>query len=141
MKLDLNESVGKYFKWGELLFLPSWNLYVFPDETSKFNLIKLASKLDLIRDHFNRPINIHCAYRPRAYNDYLRKYENYQTATNSCHIFGEAADFHVEGLDCDEVKLELEKHLDDYQIGLEDSGSTWIHVDVNINHVGKFFKP
>lgn len=137
MKLDLNEQISKYFKLGELIYLPSWQIYCFPDVSQYNNLKKLALKMDAVREHFNSPINVHCALRPRVYNEQVKG------AKQSAHIFGNAIDFDVSGKDCLEVKLELEKMLDELDLRMEDNGDNadWVHLDQNAPNTNRFFKP
>lgn len=60
------------------------------------DLIKIDSKLVImlqqIRDHFKKPVIINSAYRTSAYNKKIGG------ATYSQHIYGKAADIHIEGV-------------------------------------------
>lgn len=125
IKIDLNEQIATNFKLGEAIYLPSWQIYAVPDEMIYRNILRMAAKLQLVRDHFSRPINIHCWWRPREYNKFIGS-----KCVNSPHLTALAIDFDVDGLDCVEVQLELEKHLEEYDLYMEDGTQTWVHIDL-----------
>ncbi len=81
-------KASAYFNYGELITLPSWGrLATIEDgltEEIVDNLMHLALKMDSIRRHFNKPINVHCAYRPVEYNKLVGG------APNSAHVLGKA---------------------------------------------------
>ena len=58
---------------------------------------KLVEYLQNIRDHFQKPVEI-TAYRCATYNAMV---EN--AAPKSRHTFGQAADFHIDGVPCTEI--------------------------------------
>lgn len=141
MKLDIAEKIAKDLSLSEAIWLPSWSIHAVPNELIYYNILRMAPKLQLVRDHFRKPMHIHCWWRPIEYQRFLKS-QGYKVATNSPHIQGLAVDFSIPGLDCDEIRLELEKHLHEYEIRLEDQDGPWVHVDcmdpVNGN---RFFKP
>lgn len=85
-----NSQLSKYFKWTEALYLPQLKVYYTPSEEEKQNIILLAQKLDVIRDHYGKPLTINCWIRPVYQGiDYNAKVGG---AKNSAHIVGSAAD-------------------------------------------------
>lgn len=137
LKLDLNEQLESNFKLGEFLWLPQWEIYAFPTETQYIKICLLANKMQMIRDLFDCPINIHCALRPQHYNNLVGG------AKNSQHLYGAACDFDVEDMDCDSARIQLLDKLDEFEIRMEDlPGASWIHIDLNYSKDGNsFFKP
>lgn len=111
---------SKRFTWGELTKgltrLPSTAL-----ELS--NLIKLARYLDQVSDFLdNRPITITSGFRPLAVNRAVGG------ASNSQHLYGNAADFVVEGLPPHVVFQRLNTwHGSKGGLG---NGATFTHLDL-----------
>ena len=66
------------------------------------NIQKLANQLQVLRVHFNSPIIINIAYRPKWYE--LEK----GRSGNSKHTLGIAADFNVKGKSTKEVREAIE---------------------------------
>ncbi len=137
-------KVSVYFDWRDALFLPQFNrLATEADGVTtevKANLIVLFSKLDKIREHFNKPIIIHVAYRSPEYNALVKG------APNSAHMKGQAADFHVAGVSCDNVRQDIldNKLLDNLLMRMEDLPcSSWVHLGIDQPLPGhsRFFKP
>ncbi len=60
-------------------------------------LLELANLLERVRGIWNRPLVIHSAFRCRELNEQIGG------AKESQHILGEAADFHIPGLDLTSV--------------------------------------
>ena len=67
------------------------------------NIHKLANQLQVLRDHFDSPIIINIAYRPKWYE--LEK----GRSGNSKHALGIAADFNVKGKTPKEVREAIEE--------------------------------
>ena len=80
---------------------------------------ELAKILQKVRDHFGKPIEITSGYRTAAHNKKIGG------ASNSQHLYGKAADFHISGV----APIEICKYLE--QIGAHGLGcySSWVHVD------------
>lgn len=124
------------FTWGEALWLPRWNLYCLPTELEEQEIIKIAFKLQQIRNIFGKSITITSWLRPKAYNELIGG------AKDSAHIYGMAVDFVVANTDCDEVRLKLLNKLDDLKIRMEDIAGDWVHIDNREpGKQGRFFKP
>jgi uncharacterized protein YcbK (DUF882 family) len=66
------------------------------------NILRIANKMQIIRDHFGKPIWVNSGYRSPAYNASING------APKSKHKLGQACDFTVEGLTPNEVADELE---------------------------------
>jgi len=139
VNLNLNDLMPgcKNFTWNEFLYLPSWDIYVYPDQTQYENLIQTGKMMQMIRNSLGKPITISSGLRPRFYNRLVGG------AKESKHILGLAADWYISGVDCDQVRLSLVTKLEAMQIRMEDlMGSDWIHTDWAPGEVGnRFFKP
>lgn len=111
---------GSHFSWGEL----TKGLDRIPESAQiTRNLIKLAKHLDAVRELLGgRAITITSGYRPRAVNRAVGG------ASNSRHLFGDAADIVVAGLSPHGVYQRLNAWHDD-RGGLGDSRS-FTHIDV-----------
>lgn len=126
-----------HFKWAEALFLEKLGFHAFPQQDIVKNILRIAWKMQMIRDEFGRPIKVHSWYRPKKYNEMIKGSEK------SAHIDGLAVDFSVEGLDCDEVRERLEPKLEEWKIRMERMpGANWVHIDVREpGPSGRYFKP
>lgn len=80
---------------------------------------KLVQYLQKIRDHFGKPVYL-TAYRCKAHNA-----RTPNAATNSRHIYGQAADFHIDGV----APAEIAKYAE--SIGVKGIGlyDTFVHID------------
>lgn len=80
---------------------------------------KLVDYLQQIRTHFGKPVHI-TAYRCKIHN---AKVAN--AAANSYHIYGRAADFHIDGVDTKEIAKYAES------VGIKGIGlyDTFVHID------------
>ena len=80
---------------------------------------KLVEYLQQIRDHFGKPVHL-TAYRCRTHN---AKTPN--AASNSYHLYGQAADFHIDGV----ATAEIAKYAE--SIGVKGIGlyDTFVHID------------
>ena len=80
---------------------------------------KLVTFLQQIRDHFGKPVYL-SAYRCKTHNA-----RTPNAATNSRHIYGQAADFHIDGVEPTEIAKYAES-IGVKGIGLYD---TFVHID------------
>lgn len=80
---------------------------------------KLVAYLQKIRDHFGKPVHI-TAYRCKTHNAHIPN-----AAPNSYHIYGQAADFHIDGVEPAEIAKYAES------IGIKGIGlyDTFVHID------------
>lgn len=141
--IGLTDHISKHFTYREALWLPSWG--VVANEAGGLtdvildNLIIVFEKLDQVRDHFNLPINVHCAFRPFAYN------REVGGAQMSPHLTGSAVDFDVAGLDCNKAKIEILSAglLEALGMRMERNVGNWIHLDTRELSEGgnRFFIP
>ena len=136
----LNSNIGncKNFLWREALWLPRWKIFVLPDEEVAKNIIEIATKLQIIRDIFSRPIQVTSWFRPPEYNVLIGG------ASRSAHMAGKAVDFVVRGIPSEDVRNQilalglLEKH----DLRMEDlPNASWVHIDNNPVINNRFFKP
>lgn len=111
---------GSHFSWGEF----TKGLDRVPESVAVTrNLIKLAKHLDAVRELLdNRKIRINSAYRPRAVNRAVGG------ASNSRHLFGDAADIVVSGMHPHQVYWRLNTWHGD-RGGLGDS-DIFTHIDL-----------
>lgn len=80
---------------------------------------KLVQYLQQIRDHFGKPVYL-TAYRCKTHNA-----RTPNAAPNSYHVYGQAADFHIDGV----VPAEIAKYAE--SIGIKGIGlyDTFVHID------------
>lgn len=80
---------------------------------------KLVEYLQMIRDHFGKPVYL-TAYRCKIHND-----RTPNAASNSYHLYGQAADFHIDGV----APVEIAKYAE--SIGIKGIGlyDTFVHID------------
>ena len=72
----------------------------------KQNLKVLAEQLEVLREHFQKPININSGYRSPEHNAKVGGAENSQ------HLLGKAADVVIDGVSPDEVADAIEFLID-----------------------------
>ena len=135
-------KISKWFSWSEATYLPQWKRLANEkdglNDEIKANLTKLFAKMDQIREHFGKPINVHVAYRSPEYNKLVKG------ASKSAHLQGLACDFDVKGLSCDDVRKDILEHklLDSLELRMEDlPNSTWVHLDLMAPNPNRYFKP
>lgn len=91
---------GLNFTWGEatkgLTRIP-------PDLKTVNNIIRVAKKLQEVRDFYNRPISITSWYRPPAVNKAVGG------VSNSRHLTGDGVDFIVHGVPPLKVARDIDK--------------------------------
>lgn len=130
----------RWFTVKEALWLPSWKRQATESELRpaiRAELDRLFTIMDLVRDLVNRPVKIHCAFRPPAYNKLVGG------AKASCHLTGRACDFSVPGLTCDQVRTKLLPYLEYLGVRMENlPGSNWVHIDTRPpGPGGRYFTP
>jgi hypothetical protein len=125
-----DQKLSKYFTVKEMIYLPTWKRMANEsdglNEQIKENLLKLAQKMDTVREYFGKPINVHVTYRPLEYNKAIGG------ALHSAHTDGMAMDFDISGMTCDQVREELVSKglLDQWAMRCEKRpGSNWVHLD------------
>lgn len=141
---DLKSQISNHFTVKDAIFLPTWGRAATADDglddTIKANLNTLFTAMDIVRDHFGKPIHVHVSYRPVKYNEQIGGSQHSQ------HSVGLACDFDVIGMNCDDVRKEINDNslLDKWNMRMEDApGSNWIHLDLKDLAPGghRFFKP
>lgn len=110
MKLTSNFSLHEFLEEDD----------IYPSETVIKNLTNLAHRLQVLRDILERPISINSGYRSAAYNATIK-----DSATNSQHILGKAADIVVHGMSAAKVQQYLR-----YWSGGMGVYNTFTHVDI-----------
>lgn len=115
---------SKYFTWAEALSLPKVAGYANPSLDQQLNIMKMATALDRVRDHFGRPITITSWLRPDAYNKLIGG------APFSFHKSGLAVDFIIVGVPLEVAKQELMARKDIWPYRGERDTTTWIHLDL-----------
>lgn len=146
--LDPKAKISKYFTVKEALYLPSWQVMHIPSESEKANILKMAAKMDRVRELMNNfPISVHVWIRPVLNQPGHPKHgQDYNTfikgAKNSAHKTGEAVDWSIKGEDCDKLRIALLIKLEELELRMEDlPGSNWIHLDCRPVVGKRFFKP
>lgn len=146
-QVELHAPITPHFDWSDALWLHDWGRPATEEDglTDEIlhNLMDLFQRMELVREFFGKPINIHCAYRPQKYNRAIGG------AENSAHMaMGKeaAADFNVLGITCDNARsliLACDK-LTAWEMRMERrEGSDWIHLDTRIPAPGhnRYFAP
>lgn len=141
-------QVSTNFKVRDCLWLHQWNRLANESDgltdAIKENLIHTCAKLEVVRTFLgNRPIFIHCMFRPTEYNKLVGG------APHSAHLLGTAADFHVDKLNdnkgCDNIRTLLIPKLTEFNLRMEDTSDkasrNWIHLDTETPHPNRYFKP
>jgi uncharacterized protein YcbK (DUF882 family) len=138
---DHKAKVSEHFTVHEALWLPTWSRLANEADgltaEVKSNLVIMFKKMDVIRNYLGKPILVHCAFRPPAYNKLIGG------AAKSAHLTGAAIDFHVKDLDCDKVREMLECCLEAWNLRMEQlPNSNWVHLGNDYSE-GKtrYFKP
>ena len=145
-------KISKHFTVHEATFLPSWRIYHLPSDEEKEEILKLAKKMDIIRDMFGKAISVHVWMRPKSVNcesssKHGKDYNVFigSRSTKSGHIFGQAVDFHVDGFigvdGCNLARVEIEPKLEELDLRMEDIQGGWIHLDTKPVGHKRFFKP
>lgn len=144
------ELISPHFTVHDCTYLPSWQVSHKPSLDEKINILKLAEKLELVREYLGRPININVWIRPISVNCENPHYDgkNYNLliggAPSSAHIPGMAADLSVSSMNCEEARHLLESKLEEFKLRMEKKpGSNWIHLDIKEPLKGKsrYFVP
>lgn len=135
---DPKSKVSKYFTVKECLWLPQWNRMANEEDgltdEIKQNIIQLCYQMDVVREYLNSPINVHCFYRPDAYNKLVGG------AANSAHKDGMAIDWDTPGINCNELRPKLVDKLEEWCLRCEDHQGNWIHLDSrSVGPSGRFF--
>jgi hypothetical protein len=148
---DPTAKISDNFTVKECTFLPSWGVFHKPSDTEKDNILKLAEKMEIIREFLGgNSVNTHCWMRPKSVNCDVPRFhgKNYNLyehgAPSSYHIYGMAIDFSVSRITCNEVRDHLRPKLEEYGIRMEDKPDAgWVHVDIGTVPPGgrRFFKP
>jgi hypothetical protein len=128
----------EYFDLPELVCEDVFNEY--GERAWQFFDSRLLITLDTIRDRIGKPIfvndwQIHGSYSQRGLRcfrcDLVKAKIEAGEMYMSAHCLGKAADFNVQGLLAEEVRLWIASHANwwPYHIRLE-KGVSWVHLDV-----------
>ena len=127
MGINSADNITSHFTWKEALRLPQWGRMASEEDglngEIQNNLIEVFETLEIMRGVWDRPVIIHCAYRPPAYNKQVGG------APKSAHIEGRAIDFHIDGIPCDRVKAYLVRNANHLRLRWESNSTTWVHID------------
>jgi hypothetical protein len=147
---DPKAKISKYFTVKEATLLPRWGICHQPTETEKAAILRLAAKMDRVREMLAVPISIHVWIRPKKVNcpGSARHGQDYNFevggAKASAHTVGSGVDWDAKGMTCDRVREMLKSKLADLGLCMEDTpGSNWVHTDdfPPRGNTGRFFKP
>lgn len=125
-KFRLNEHIHscKHFIWAEALWLNSIQAYAMPTQKQIFNIIKTARALDVIRDYYNKPIEVTSWLRPKMYNTAIGG------ALKSAHLSGIAVDFVIKGIPSSAIREDLKNNKKIWPGRLELNNTPHVHVDL-----------
>lgn len=89
------------------------------------NLKELAQQLEVLRDHFKKPILISSGYRSPAHNKAVKG------EPNSLHLTGQAADFKIKGLTPIQIFDTIERLIEEGKMKEGGLGlyKTFVHYD------------
>jgi len=126
-----DQKISTYFTVKDAIWLPKWNRLANDSDglnaDVKMALLAFFAKMDVVRAFFNKPIIVHCAFRPFAYNKLV------YGAKRSAHLCNgpwAACDFHIVGVTCDAARKLLVPKLEEWGMRCENKfGSNWIHLD------------
>lgn len=129
--------VSKYFKIQELVSEAVYKKY--GDKSWEFIDTRLIKVLDLLREHFNRPITVNnWLWGGNLQQRGLRANKDELVANKkdyyvSQHCLGKAVDFNVKGLSAQEVYKEIVDNKDKFYLisrieNIKDT-PTWVHID------------
>lgn len=143
--LDPNARISQYFTFKEALWLPRWNRMANPSDglTQDVinNLVTIFKIMDKVREFIGKPIHVHCAYRPEAYNKLVG---GSKASAHMCLNGLAAVDWSVKGIPCETIRQQLIPKLEEFGIRLENNGpdGNWLHVDLRKpGPGGRYFKP
>ena len=130
--------VSKYFKIQELISEAVYKKY--GDKSWEFIDTRLIKVLDLLREHFNKPIIVNnWLWGGNLQQRGLRANKDELVANKkdyyiSQHCLGKAVDFNIKGLSAQEVYDEILKNKDKFYLisrveNIKDT-PTWVHIDV-----------
>ena len=129
---------SKYFKIQELV---SENVYKkYGEKSWEFIDYRLIKVLDLLREHFNKPIIVNnWLWGGNLQQRGLRANKDELVANKkdyyiSQHCLGKAVDFNVKGLSAQEVYDEILRNIEKFYLisrieNIKDT-PTWVHIDV-----------
>lgn len=137
--MTIPTQLTPHFTLEELTWCEATQEFAQPTADQLANLMRLAEALEIVRRLCGgRPIRIHSGLRTPAANVAVRG------APHSAHLEGLAADFDVEGMDCDDVRHGLLAHLGMQGWRVEHlDGASWVHLDLREPGFGgrRYFKP
>jgi len=126
--------MSRYFKIQELVC--PHVLAVHGNKSWRFIDSRLIQTLDTIRERINRPIFVNYGnYTQRGLRCILCPLVKAKIEAGelylSAHLFGKAADFNVQGIESEVMRLWLAKNANflPWPIRLE-SGVSWVHLDI-----------
>ena len=147
MNFKPEDKISRYFTYKEALWLPSWGRMASEidglDPAVLHRLKGLFTLMDNVRDYFNAPIHVHCAYRPKEYNALVNG------AKASAHLADRdmlaAVDFDVKGMTCERAIARIlnSNLLDTLKMRMENNGPSpaWIHMDTKPCAKDRYFLP
>lgn len=125
--LNLPVPGCEHFFWHEVLLHRQWDVFVFPTDEQRENLIDICKRAELVRKILNCKFKITSGLRAGTYNTVING------ATRSMHKIGGALDFvPVDFQTKNRMRMArkmIEPHLNTIGIRMERLDSTWIHID------------
>lgn len=152
-------KISKHFTVRHALWLPTWKRLALDtelDSDSKEALVNLFEKMDKVRDLLKTQVYVHCAFRPKDYNQLVGGAPKSAHMARKVMINGQealvaACDFHAEmpnaqpgGPSCNLIRGILKPELEYLGMRMEDlPDSGWVHLDTRpVSHpMFRMFKP
>lgn len=145
-------KISRHFTVKEALWLHHWNRLANEadglNDHVKAQILRMAEKMDVIRDFIGLPINVHDWYRPEKYNADPRV-KGAKRSKHMCLGDHSAVDWDapVDGAAseeeaCDILRASLEPKLEPWEIRMEKNpGAPWVHTDNAEVVLLRYFRP
>lgn len=143
--------ISRHFSVHEALWLPGWSKEATAAEGLndhvKKQIVRLAEKLDVVRDRIGVHILVHNWYRPEAYNHYVH---GAPQSAHMCALDWSAVDWSAalpgtktRGESCDKLRAMILPWLQELDLRMENNGdgATWIHLDTKPLVLQRYFRP
>jgi len=143
-------KISKHFSVREAVYLSKWGRLAYEgdglNDHVKACILKMAYKMDTVRDYLGVPIIVHRWYSPKGYNALVGGAKGSKHMSMGDHS---AVDFHcrIQGAKsnaeaCDTIRAALEPKLVELQLRMEQNhGAGWVHLDDAEIILMRYFRP
>jgi hypothetical protein len=142
--------ISRHFSVHESLWLPVWRREATEadglDDQVKAQIVRLAEKLDVVRDRIEVSIVVHNWFRPFKYN---RECGGAPASGHMCLGPWSAVDFSAalpgtssRGQSCDRLRAMILPWLEELDLRLENNGpeAPWVHLDTKPVVLSRYFR-